>query len=132
MNWRYQPARDPVLRTDGRYYGINDPVAEKMLRRAEDMPGLAPPDDKTARGAPPSPLLRALLRPPRGQARPAGQAGGKGEAAKGLAGMARALFGWGLRAAPVQTTQNEGVLLLLRRFARCLWGGWTREWMSLA
>ena len=28
-----------------RYYGVNDPVAEKMLRRAETMPGLAPPED---------------------------------------------------------------------------------------
>ncbi len=29
-----------------RYYGINDPVANKMLRRAGDMPKLEPPEDK--------------------------------------------------------------------------------------
>ena len=28
-----------------RYYGINDPVAEKMLKRAEEMPTLKPPED---------------------------------------------------------------------------------------
>lgn len=28
-----------------RYYGINDPVARKMLRRAGDMPKLSPPED---------------------------------------------------------------------------------------
>mmetsp|Transcript_26131 Transcript_26131/g.73170 ORF Transcript_26131/g.73170 Transcript_26131/m.73170 type:complete len:459 (+) Transcript_26131:313-1689(+) len=28
-----------------RYYGVNDPVANKMLRRAGDMPSLSPPDD---------------------------------------------------------------------------------------
>eukprot|EP00803_Ostreobium_quekettii_P009893 evm.model.scf_51.4 EVM.evm.TU.scf_51.4 scf_51:35985-40803(-) len=28
-----------------RYYGINDPVAKKMLRRAGDMPTLTPPED---------------------------------------------------------------------------------------
>ncbi|CAK9291129.1 unnamed protein product [Gordionus sp. m RMFG-2023] len=30
-----------------RYYGVNDPVAEKLLRRASDLPRLEPPDDKT-------------------------------------------------------------------------------------
>lgn len=30
-----------------RYYGVNDPVADKLLRRAAAMPALPPPDDKT-------------------------------------------------------------------------------------
>ncbi|KAL0275130.1 UNVERIFIED_CONTAM: hypothetical protein PYX00_003087 [Menopon gallinae] len=30
-----------------RYYGVNDPVAEKLMRRAEQMPKLEPPEDKT-------------------------------------------------------------------------------------
>lgn len=30
-----------------RYYGVNDPVAEKLMRRAETMPKLEPPEDKT-------------------------------------------------------------------------------------
>jgi pre-mRNA-splicing factor RBM22/SLT11 len=30
-----------------RFYGVNDPVAEKMLKRAEKMPKLEPPPDKT-------------------------------------------------------------------------------------
>uniref|UniRef100_A0A061QTU5 Zinc finger ccch domain-containing protein 40-like n=1 Tax=Tetraselmis sp. GSL018 TaxID=582737 RepID=A0A061QTU5_9CHLO len=30
-----------------RYYGVNDPVANKMLRRAGDMPTLTPPEDKS-------------------------------------------------------------------------------------
>jgi len=30
-----------------RYYGMNDPVAEKLLRRADQMPKLEPPEDKT-------------------------------------------------------------------------------------
>mmetsp|Transcript_30590 Transcript_30590/g.49512 ORF Transcript_30590/g.49512 Transcript_30590/m.49512 type:complete len:290 (+) Transcript_30590:254-1123(+) len=30
-----------------RYYGVNDPVANKLLRKADDMPGLKPPDDQT-------------------------------------------------------------------------------------
>ncbi|KAK9872121.1 hypothetical protein WA026_016173 [Henosepilachna vigintioctopunctata] len=30
-----------------RYYGINDPVADKLLKRAAAMPALPPPDDKT-------------------------------------------------------------------------------------
>lgn len=29
-----------------RYYGVNDPVARKMLRRAGDMPTLLPPEDQ--------------------------------------------------------------------------------------
>lgn len=39
---------DPSLRQQNikdRYYGINDPVAEKILRRAEDMPKLSAPED---------------------------------------------------------------------------------------
>jgi pre-mRNA-splicing factor RBM22/SLT11 len=37
----------PELRTQNmkdRYYGINDPVAEKMLARAEQTPTIMPPD----------------------------------------------------------------------------------------
>jgi pre-mRNA-splicing factor RBM22/SLT11 len=30
-----------------RYYGVNDPVAEKLLKRAEAMPKLEPPDDRS-------------------------------------------------------------------------------------
>lgn len=30
-----------------RYYGANDPVADKLLRRAQAMPKLEPPEDKT-------------------------------------------------------------------------------------
>ena len=30
-----------------RYHGINDPVAEKMLSQAKEMPSLRPPDDKS-------------------------------------------------------------------------------------
>ncbi len=29
-----------------RYYGVNDPVAEKLMRRAAAMPKLEPPEDK--------------------------------------------------------------------------------------
>ena len=29
-----------------RYYGINDPVAKKMLKQAGEMPELKPPEDK--------------------------------------------------------------------------------------
>ena len=29
-----------------RYYGTNDPVAEKLLKQASDMPKLSTPDDK--------------------------------------------------------------------------------------
>ena len=30
-----------------RYYGTNDPVAEKLLKQAADMPKLTTPDDKS-------------------------------------------------------------------------------------
>ena len=30
-----------------RFYGTKDPVAEKLLRRAEQLPSIKPPDDKT-------------------------------------------------------------------------------------
>jgi pre-mRNA-splicing factor RBM22/SLT11 len=30
-----------------RYYGTNDPVADKLLKQASDMPKLSAPDDKT-------------------------------------------------------------------------------------
>ena len=30
-----------------RYYGVNDPVAEKMMKQASEMPHLTNPDDKT-------------------------------------------------------------------------------------
>ena len=30
-----------------RFYGTNDPVADKLMRRADTMPKLEPPDDKT-------------------------------------------------------------------------------------
>lgn len=30
-----------------RYYGVNDPVAEKLMRRASAMPKLEPPEDKS-------------------------------------------------------------------------------------
>lgn len=30
-----------------RYYGINDPVADKLLKRASTMPRLDPPEDKS-------------------------------------------------------------------------------------
>lgn len=30
-----------------RYYGVNDPVAEKLMRRASAMPKLDSPEDKT-------------------------------------------------------------------------------------
>lgn len=32
-----------------RYYGVNDPVAKRMLKRLSEMPGLAPPEDKNVR-----------------------------------------------------------------------------------
>ena len=38
----------PEMRTQNikdRYYGVNDPVAEKMLKRAESTPALKPPED---------------------------------------------------------------------------------------
>jgi len=30
-----------------RYYGVNDPVAEKMMNRASEMPKLEKPEDQT-------------------------------------------------------------------------------------
>jgi pre-mRNA-splicing factor RBM22/SLT11 len=48
-----QPGYDPALQNQNfkdRYYGNNDPVAEKMLRRAAGGPGarsMAPPPDKS-------------------------------------------------------------------------------------
>ena len=30
-----------------RFYGTKDPVADKLLRRAEQLPSIKPPDDKT-------------------------------------------------------------------------------------
>ena len=30
-----------------RYYGVNDPVARKMMNRADQMPKLTPPEDTT-------------------------------------------------------------------------------------
>ena len=30
-----------------RYYGVNDPVADKLLNQASDMPMLSAPDDKS-------------------------------------------------------------------------------------
>ena len=29
-----------------RYYGVNDPVAEKLLSQAKELPQLTPPEDK--------------------------------------------------------------------------------------
>ncbi len=37
---------DPLSNQD-RYHGVNDPVAEKLLSSAQDLPTLSPPDDKT-------------------------------------------------------------------------------------
>ena len=38
---------DPLSKQNmkDRYYGVNDPVADKMMRLASDMPQLTPPDD---------------------------------------------------------------------------------------
>ena len=40
---------DPLSKQNikDRYYGVNDPVADKMLRLASDLPQLHPPDDKS-------------------------------------------------------------------------------------
>lgn len=40
---------DPLSRQNikDRYYGIKDPVAQKLLKRASAMPSLKPPEDKT-------------------------------------------------------------------------------------
>ena len=32
-----------------RYYGVNDPVAMKLLSKAGEMPSLEPPDDESTR-----------------------------------------------------------------------------------
>ena len=37
----------PVRTSKIGYYGVNDPVADKMMRRAETMPKLETPSDKT-------------------------------------------------------------------------------------
>merc|ERR1712091_550408 len=44
-------ANDPLSNQNlqDRYYGTNDPVAEKMLKRAEAMPGLEPPASASSR-----------------------------------------------------------------------------------
>ena len=39
--------RDFFQNIKDRYYGVDDPVAEKLLKRAADMPKLTPPADKT-------------------------------------------------------------------------------------
>ncbi|XP_022903483.1 pre-mRNA-splicing factor RBM22 [Onthophagus taurus] len=39
------PLADQNIRD--RYYGVNDPVADKLLKRAAAMPALPPPDDRT-------------------------------------------------------------------------------------
>jgi pre-mRNA-splicing factor RBM22/SLT11 len=36
----------PVVTPQDRYYGINDPVANKMMRRMGEQPKLEPPEDK--------------------------------------------------------------------------------------
>ncbi len=40
---------DPLFnqKIKDRYHGVNDPVAEKLLSSAQDLPTLSPPDDKT-------------------------------------------------------------------------------------
>jgi hypothetical protein len=35
-----------ICRLQDRYYGINDPVANKMLRRVGEQPKLEPPEDQ--------------------------------------------------------------------------------------
>ena len=39
---------DPLARQNlkDRYYGVNDPVAEKLMKQASEMPMLSAPDDK--------------------------------------------------------------------------------------
>lgn len=39
------PLADQNIRD--RYYGVNDPVADKLLRRAAALPALPPPEDKS-------------------------------------------------------------------------------------
>lgn len=36
-----------VFNLNSRYYGVNDPVAEKLMRRASAMPKLESPEDKS-------------------------------------------------------------------------------------
>jgi hypothetical protein len=48
MHVPHTRARAPP--TQDRYYGINDPVANKMLRRFGDTPKLEPPEDKCVCG----------------------------------------------------------------------------------
>lgn len=52
LNLRHEKPTDPDdpladQNIKDRYYGINDPVADKLLKRASTMPRLDPPDDKT-------------------------------------------------------------------------------------
>jgi pre-mRNA-splicing factor RBM22/SLT11 len=52
MNHRHEKPTDPDdpladQNIKDRYYGINDPVADKLLKRASTMPRLDPPEDKT-------------------------------------------------------------------------------------
>lgn len=52
MNLRHEKPTDPDdpladQNIKDRYYGINDPVADKLLKRASTMPRLDPPEDKT-------------------------------------------------------------------------------------
>lgn len=52
LNFRHEKPTDPDdpladQNIKDRYYGINDPVADKLLKRASTMPRLDPPDDKT-------------------------------------------------------------------------------------
>lgn len=50
--YRHEKPSDPddplsVQNIVDRFYGTKDPVADKLLRRAEEMPSMAPPEDKT-------------------------------------------------------------------------------------
>lgn len=52
LNHRHEKPTDPDdpladQNIKDRYYGINDPVADKLLKRASTMPRLDPPEDKT-------------------------------------------------------------------------------------
>lgn len=52
VNLRHEKPTDPDdpladQNIKDRYYGINDPVADKLLKRASTMPRLDPPEDKT-------------------------------------------------------------------------------------
>ena len=51
MPLRHDKPTDPddplsIQNIKDRYYGVNDPVAEKLLKRAQAMPHLEPPEDK--------------------------------------------------------------------------------------